>query len=73
MLVLTRKIGEVIVIGGDIRVTVIGVQGRQVRLGIDAPDEVAVDRLEVRARRDQFADIVPTPDTDDTPLLVDAR
>jgi len=52
---------------------VIGVQGRQVRLGIDAPDEVAVDRLEVRTRRDQFADIVPPPDTDDTPLLVDAR
>lgn len=73
MLVLTRKIGEVIVIGGDIRVTVVGVQGRQVRLGIDAPGDVAVDRQEVRARRAEFADIVPDPDIDDTPLLVDAR
>jgi carbon storage regulator len=73
MLVLTRKIGEVIVIGGDTRVTVVGVRGGQVRLGIDAPDDVAVDRQEVRARRAQFADIVPAPGTDDTPLLVDAR
>jgi hypothetical protein len=42
-----------------------------VRLGIDAPNDVAVDRQEVRARGAQFADIVPTPGT--TPLLIDAR
>ena len=52
-------------------VTVIGVRGGQVRLGIDAPNDVAVDRQEVRARGAQFADIVPTPGT--TPLLIDAR
>ena len=43
MFVLTRKIGEVIVIGGGIRVTVVEVQGGKVRLGIDAPGDVAVD------------------------------
>ncbi len=73
MLVLTRKVGEAVVIGDDTRVTVLGVQGGRVRLGIDAPGDIAVDRQEVRARRAQFADIVPAPITDDTPRPAGAR
>lgn len=50
MLVLSRLRDEVIVIGDDIRITVVDVRGDKVRLGIDAPREVRVDRLEVRER-----------------------
>ncbi len=53
MLILTRRIGEDIVIGNDIRVTVVAVQGGKVRIGISAPDSVRVDRSEVRERRNQ--------------------
>jgi len=49
--VLTRKIGETIVIDGDIRVTVIAVQGDKVRLGFTAPEYVRVDRQEIHDRR----------------------
>jgi carbon storage regulator len=51
MLVLTRRIGEAIVIDGDIRVTVVSVKGDKVRLGVDAPDSVRVDREEIHERR----------------------
>lgn len=54
MLVLTRRLGETIVIDGDIRVTVVDVKGDRVRLGITAPASVAVDREEVHARRAEF-------------------
>ncbi len=47
MLVLTRNIGETIHIGNDISVTVLGVRDNQVRIGIDAPKEVAVHRDEI--------------------------
>lgn len=47
MLILTRRIGETIVIGGNINVTVLGVKGNQVRLGVKAPKEVPVDREEI--------------------------
>lgn len=47
MLVLTRRVNERIVIGGDITVTVLEVRGDQVRLGIDAPREVEVLREEI--------------------------
>ncbi|MEE3235476.1 MAG: carbon storage regulator CsrA [Candidatus Latescibacterota bacterium] len=50
MLVLTRKSGESIVIGSDIRLTVLEIQGRQIRLGIEAPSDVAVHRGEVYER-----------------------
>jgi carbon storage regulator len=50
MLVLTRRIGEIIRIGPDIVVTILGVNGFQVRLGIDAPKDVAVHREEVFER-----------------------
>jgi carbon storage regulator len=51
MLILTRKPGEVIRIGNDITVTVLSVQGQQVRLGIDAPKDVSVDREEIAIRK----------------------
>lgn len=50
VLVLTRKLGESITIGDDIRVSILGVQGRQVRLGIAAPADVAVHREEIYSR-----------------------
>lgn len=51
MLILSRNIGEAILIGNDISVTVSNVQGGQVRLAIDAPKSVAVDRSEIRQRK----------------------
>lgn len=51
-LVLTRKAGEAIMIGSDIVVTLIEVQGRQARIAVQAPKEVAVDRQEIRERKD---------------------
>ena len=50
MLVLTRKLGESIVIGDNIRITVVEIHGKQVRLGIEAPREVSVHRGEVYER-----------------------
>jgi carbon storage regulator len=51
MLVLTRKVGEQIVIGDEICLTVVAIKGDRVRLGIDAPTETVVDRREIHERR----------------------
>lgn len=54
MLVLTRKIGEKILIGDDIEILVIGVRSREkVRIGVQAPPDIAVDREEVRKSKDE--------------------
>jgi carbon storage regulator len=56
MLVLTRQLGQEIVIDGCIRVTVTAIQGNKVRLGISAPPEVRVDRAEIHRRLQEFAE-----------------
>jgi carbon storage regulator len=50
MLVLSRRIGEEIIIAGDIRVTIVGVKGQRVRVGITAPRSVSVARQELLVR-----------------------
>lgn len=57
MLVLSRRVGEEIIINDNIRVTVVAVKGDRVRLGIVAPRDVTVDRSEVHERRMQFATV----------------
>jgi carbon storage regulator len=56
MLILTRRVGETLMIGDNISVTVLGVKGNQVRLGINAPKDVAVHREEIfeRIRHEQL-------------------
>ncbi len=53
MLVLTRKRNESVMVGDNIRVTVVDVRGGNVRLGFDAPRDVTIDRSEVRVKRDE--------------------
>ena len=50
MLILTRRISESVIIGDDVKITVLGVKGNQVRLGIDAPKSVSVHREEIYER-----------------------
>tara|TARA_E500000178_G_scaffold326040_1_gene353895 strand:+ start:219 stop:542 length:324 start_codon:yes stop_codon:yes gene_type:complete len=50
MLILTRRVGETLVIGDKIRLTVLGTRGNQVRIGVDAPKDVAVHREEIYER-----------------------
>ena len=63
MLILTRRVGETVVIGDDVTVTVLGVKGNQVRLGVNAPREVAVHREEIfeRIKRERAEEDEPAP------------
>ena len=50
MLILTRRVGETLMVGDDVTITVLGVKGNQVRIGVNAPKDVAVHREEIYQR-----------------------
>jgi carbon storage regulator len=56
MLVLSRKVGDEIIINGHIRITITALKGDRVRIGVSAPPEVQVDRAEVHQKRQQWAE-----------------
>jgi carbon storage regulator len=58
MLILTRRVGETVMIGNEVTVTVLGVKGNQVRIGVNAPKDVAVHREEIyeRIKREEVGD-----------------
>ncbi len=61
MLILTRRVGETVMIGNEVTVTVLGVKGNQVRIGVNAPKDVAVHREEIydRIKREEDHDSRP--------------
>lgn len=56
MLILTRRVGETLMVGDDVTVTVLGVKGNQVRIGVNAPKDVSVHREEIYLRIQQEAE-----------------
>lgn len=71
MLILTRRVGESLKINDNVTVTVLGIKGHQIRLGIDAPKSVSVHREEIYQRiqqekqKNQFAESTDDADTDE--------
>jgi carbon storage regulator len=72
MLVLSRKVGEEIIIGDNIRVRIVSVQGNQIRLGFDAPREVSIQRAELLERAERDAAARTAAHVSDTPPAPDA-
>lgn len=74
MLILTRRVGETLRIGDDVSVTILGIKGNQVRVGIDAPKEVSVHREEIyqRIQNEKGIDIDDedtTPEPEPEPII----
>jgi carbon storage regulator len=69
MLILTRRVGETVVIGDEVQVTVLGVKGNQVRLGVTAPRDVSVHRQEIyeRIQKEQGGTGGPASGADGSP------
>lgn len=62
MLILTRRVGEAVMIGDDVTVTVLGVKGNQVRIGVNAPKSISVHREEIYERiRNEEQQAQPVP------------
>ena len=72
MLILTRRVGETVMIGNEVTVTVLGVKGNQVRIGVNAPKDVAVHREEIyeRIKREEEGD--PSPHVSGAKVVDDA-
>ena len=64
MLILTRRVGESVMIGDEVTITVLGVKGNQVRIGVNAPKDVSVHRQEIyeRIRKEQDDEGSGTPE-----------
>jgi len=63
MLILTRRVGEAVMIGADVTITVLGVKGNQVRVGVNAPKDVAVHREEIYERIKREGEGTPAQNT----------
>jgi carbon storage regulator len=70
MLILTRRVGETVMIGNEVTVTVLGVKGNQVRIGVNAPKDVAVHREEIYERIKREEDLDSRPGAN-APKMVD--
>jgi carbon storage regulator len=75
MLILTRRVGETVMIGNDVTVTILGVKGNQVRVGINAPKDVAVHREEIyeRIKREQQGQPRNEPNGGEPPKFASVR
>lgn len=69
MLILTRRVGETLIIGDNVSVTVLGVKGNQVRLGVNAPKDVSVHREEIYLRIQQEKEDAGIPADDSSPQV----